>query len=501
MKPATLLSLVVLLIALERHALSQVEWERTFGGTNGEVATAVQPTTDGGYILVGEENSFGPLNAWYVIKLDAAGDLDANWPENPKSLFRSEGGGFATGVQETSEGGFVIAGAGHEPLSIVVTKLDGRGNLDTAWSENPKVYDRGIAWCLQPTSDGGFIVAGETRPENASRDVYLLKLDATGNPDPVWPVNPKTFGGQENDRAYCARQTSDGGYIVAGRASSFGARSDVYLIKLDPAGNLDPAWTENPKTFGGERGDRARDVRQTSDGGYLVAGDTHSLGAGSSDVYLIRLDATGNLDPSWAQNPWTFGGADGDSASSIVLTLDGGFVVAGGTNSVGAGIEGSQDLLLLKLDATGAIDRAWPDNPQVFGGVGSDFAQSVQQTSDGGYIVAGSTSSFGAGSSDAYVMKLGPSLRFQRGDGNGDGRTNIGDAVHSLQLLFVGAAPKMDCDRALDYNADLTLDVADALFLLLHLFRRESSPMEPFAECGLDTHPSPLTCVSFPACE
>ena len=91
--------------------------------------------------------------------------------------------------------------------------------------------------------------------------------------------------------------------------------------------------------------------------------------------------------------------------------------------------------------------------------------------------------------------------RFQRGDGNGDGRTNIGDAVHSLRLLFSAGAQKLDCDRALDYNSDLTLDVADALFLLLHLFRHESSPMEPFAECGLDTHPSPLTCVFFPACE
>ncbi|WP_448516707.1 hypothetical protein [Pseudothermotoga sp.] len=146
-----------------------------------------------------------------------------------------------------------------------------------------------IAYSIQQTSDGGYIVAGYTESFGAGgKDVYVLKLDADGNK--VWE---RTFGGSYDDIAFSIQQTSDGGYIVAGYTGSFGAGSgDVYVLKLDADGNK--VWE---KTFGGIHYDQANSVQQVSDGGYIVAGYTESFGAGIRDVYVLKLDKYGNTGP------------------------------------------------------------------------------------------------------------------------------------------------------------------------------------------------------------
>jgi len=198
----------------------------------------------------------------------------------------------------------------------------------------------------------------------------------------------KTYGGTYYDRAYSVRQTSDGGYIVAGWTWSFGGGGpDFFLIKTDASGNVQ--WA---KTYGGTGDDRAYSVQQTSDGGYIVAGYTYSLGAGGRDFFLVKTDANGNLQ--WAK---TYGGTGIDSTISVQQTSDGGYIVAGWTDSFGAG---SWDILLIKTDANGNVQWA-----KTYGGTDWDFAYSVQQTSDGGYIVAGITYSFGAGGSDFFLIK------------------------------------------------------------------------------------------------
>jgi len=197
----------------------------------------------------------------------------------------------------------------------------------------------------------------------------------------------KTFGGSDYDRVYSVQQTSDGGYIVAGYTRSFGAGGyDVFLLKTDASGNL--RWA---KTFGGSDWEGASSVQQTSDGGYIVAGYTYSFGAGG-DAFLLKTDASGNLQ--WAK---TFGGSDYEFAFSVQQTSDGGYIVAGGTYSFGAG---SYDVFLLKTDASGNLQWA-----KTFGEGSGDVAFSVQQTSDGGYIVAGWTWSFGAGYEDVFLLK------------------------------------------------------------------------------------------------
>jgi uncharacterized protein YuzE/arginine repressor len=230
-------------------------------------------------------------------------------------------------------------------------------------------WDRGYS--VQQTSDGGYIVAGWTTSFGAgSRDILLIKTDASGNVQ--WA---KTYGGTGYDEAYSVQQTSDGGYIVAGYTNSFGAGyDDIFLIKTDANGNIQ--WA---KTYGGTYSDWAYSVQQTSDGGYIVAGRTRSFSAGG--VFLIKTDANGNI--IWAK---TYGGA---GASSVQQTSDGGYIVAGWTRSFGTGWD--DDIFLIKTDANGNVIWA-----KTYGGAGDDVASSVQQTSDGGYIVAGYTRSFGA---------------------------------------------------------------------------------------------------------
>jgi hypothetical protein len=181
----------------------------------------------------------------------------------------------------------------------------------------------------------------------------------------------KTYGGTGDDRASYVLQTSDGGYIVVGDTGSFGADSiDIFLVKTDANGNI--IWA---KTYGGIVDEYAYSVQQTSDGGYIVAGETHSFGAGYYDIFLVKTDANGNI--IWAK---TYGGTNQDFARSVQQASDGGYIVAGYTGSFGAG----SNIFLIKTDANG--NRIWA---KTYRGAHLDHAFSVQQTSDGGYIVAG----------------------------------------------------------------------------------------------------------------
>jgi hypothetical protein len=198
----------------------------------------------------------------------------------------------------------------------------------------------------------------------------------------------KIFGGSDIDEGYSVAPTSDGGYIVVGNTSSFGAGgSDVYLLKIDAIGNK--KWE---KTFGGSGEDLGRSVSQTRDGGYVIVGTTYSFGAGSADVYLIKTDSEGNK--IWEK---TFGGKDFDFGDCVAQTRDGGYVIVGSTDSFGAG---KSDVYLIKTDSDG--NKIWE---KTFGGKDFDDGYSITQTNDGGYVIVGKTESFGAGSADVYLIK------------------------------------------------------------------------------------------------
>jgi len=236
---------------------------------------------------------------------------------------------------------------------------------------------------IQQTLDGGFIITGGT--ENfapTAPDVYLIKTDANG--DTMWT---KTFGGDSIDEGWSVQQTADGGYIIAGNTQSFGAASEsVYLIKTDAIGNI--LWS---KIYGGCCPQSAYSVQQTSDNGYIIVGETTSFGAGSSDVYLIKTNSIG--DTLWTR---TFGETGYDIGSSVQQTIDGGYIIGGFTCSFGIGC----DAYLIKTDFNG--NKLWAN---IYGGIQGETGNSVQQTSDSGYVIVGSTNSFGQGVEEVFLIK------------------------------------------------------------------------------------------------
>jgi hypothetical protein len=240
---------------------------------------------------------------------------------------------------------------------------------------------------IQQTGDGGYIVSGFTTSYGFGGGVFdgwIMKLDGSGSA--TWQ---KTYGGTGRDYVWSIQQTGDGGYIVAGDTNSFGAGGrDAWIMKLDGSGSA--TWQ---KTYGGTESDYAKSIQQTGDGGYIVAGDTNSFGAGDNDAWILKLDGSGSV--TWQK---TYGGTGYDYIGSIQQTGDGGYIAVGYTESFGAG---GRDAWIMKLDGSGSV--TWQ---KTYGGTGYDAVYSIQQTEDGGYIVAGETDSFGAGGRDAWIMKL-----------------------------------------------------------------------------------------------
>jgi hypothetical protein len=358
-------------------------WDKPFGGTENDTAISVRQTSDGGFIIAGSTFSYGPggSDAW-LIKTDKEGKLLWDRPYGGKS------DDSAVSVEQTSDGGFIMVGSTYSysagGCDVWVIKTDAEGNLDWDKPFGGKNNDYGVS--VQQTSNKGYIIAGTTFSWGAGgSDVWLIKTDITGTR--IWD---RTFGGRNNELAASVQETSDGGFIIGATSFSDDTGSDIWLIKTDFNGNklLD-------RSFGGPKNDSVSSVMETSDGGYIIAGTTSSFGAGGggSDVWLIKTD--NKLNKVWDK---TFGGVNDDSAASVAQTLDGGYVIAGTTYSYG---EGNSDIWLIKADNKG--NWMWD---QTFGGKNNDTGSSIQETSRNNYILAGTTNSYTAGGSDAWLLRV-----------------------------------------------------------------------------------------------
>ena len=364
------------------------EWDKTFGGANHDSAYSVQQTADGGYILAGWTASYGAGESdFWLVKTNSNGNKE--WDKTFGGTDRDG----ASSVQQTADGGYILAGTtnsyGSGYFDFWLVKTDSNGNKEwdkTFDGTGGPVASRDEAQSVLQTVDGGYILAGRTSSDDGYSDFWLVKTDSNGNKE--WD---KTFGlrGTLLDEEYSVHQTADGGYILAGNTFLYGAGgSDFWLAKTDADGNKE--WD---KTFGGIAQDEAAAVLQTVDGGYILAGFMISYILGPRDFWLVKTDADGNKQ--WDK---TFGGTDLDTASSVQQTTDGGYILAGTTNSYGGGHE---DFWLVKTDADG--NKQWD---KTFGGTGWDEPNSVQQTADGGYILAGRTKLYKDGDWDFRLIKV-----------------------------------------------------------------------------------------------
>lgn len=411
-----------------------IEWQKCLGGSQYEGAFDIQITADGGYIVTGFSNSNdGDVsgnnggNDFWVTKLDNTGSI----------LWQSSLGGSGTDqsyeIHATDDGGYIVAGmsqsylndgdvTGHHGGLFVsdywVVKLDGSGTLQ--WQKCFGGSTQDWAYTIKPTPDGGCIMAGDARSQDgdisdpwfSGADYWIVKLDDTGALQ--WE---KTLGGQNDERVHAIQLTPDGGYIFAGSTSSNDGDvtfnhggADFWVVKTDSLGTIQ--WQ---KSLGGSGVETANDIQLTPDGGYIVAGMTDSTDGdvsgfhGIEDGWIVKLDSIGTLQ--WQR---ALGGSSYESANHVQVTPDGGYIVAGYARSEDGDVAqniGFTDFWVVRLDLAGNIQ--WE---KTMGGSAGDQARAVRLTADGGFIVAGTTGSTNwdvsgnHGNYDTWLVKLAPDV-------------------------------------------------------------------------------------------
>ncbi|MFQ5906313.1 MAG: T9SS type A sorting domain-containing protein [bacterium] len=368
-----------MLIILAESLPAQLTFERTYGGVQADWGRSVLQTPDGGYVIAGctESSGAGGFDV-HLIKIDSLGDM--LW----EKTYGGSSDDLGYSVRQTTDGGYIVVGetqsfgAGWEDVYLVKTDAFG----DTLWQKTCGGASHDMGYSVEQTLDGGYIVVGASRSFAAGwYSVYLVKTDSLG--DILWQT---TSGGIDGDYGYSVHRTPDGEYVIGGETESFSVGlSDFWLIKTDFLGGV--VWDT---TYGGAADDHGYSLQPTLDGGYVFVGQSYSFGA-DADVYVIRTDSSGNV--LWDT---TYGSSSFDVGYSVQQTSDGGYVIAGRRESLGAG----GDVYLIKTDSSG--DVLWE---RTFGGSSDDVGYSVQQTLDGGYVIAGHTESFGAGGGDIYLIK------------------------------------------------------------------------------------------------
>jgi len=441
-------------------------WQKTFGGIKTEMLQGMDKTSDGGFIMAGytASSASGDVstshgkNDFWIVKINADGTLA--W----QKLFGGSGDETAQAIRQTSDGGYVVTGSTnsdngdvsghHSGNDVWVVKLDNAGNIQ--WQKCFGGSDDDLAYSLVTTSDGGCAVAGTTRSSDgdltdnhASGDYWLIKMDASGNLK--WQ---KTYGGSAYDFAHALVQSNDGGYLLSGYARSgdgdvvlaYG-QEDLWILKLDTKGNI--VWQT---TYGGTGGDGASSAQQTTDGGYIITGITHSWNGdvmdshGVHDMWLLKIDSTGKLE--WKE---CIGGSATDDANAVCQTSDGGFMLTGTCDSNDGDFtmnHGKHDFGIVKLNASGSIE--WQKS---VGGMQDEEPYSVMQSSDGNYVVAGYSSSNDKdvsgnhGGKDFWIVKISASVqKLFYADEDGDGYGNKQKQITACSAPTGYVADFTDCN-------------------------------------------------------
>jgi hypothetical protein len=274
-------------------------------------------------------------------------------------------------------------GAGGSDVMVAKTNKDG----DTLWTKTYGGALTDLGYNFTQMSDSGYLFCAMSSSWNGgtNSDAYLIRTNSNG--DTLWT---NSFGGADDESFYSAAELTPGGNIIAaGFTESFGAgANDVFIVKLNANGNL--IWA---KAFGAFSYDFMYSMLLTSDGKILITGSTLSSGAGNNDAMVMKMDTLGNL--LWTK---TFGSTDVDEAYFATETPEGNYLVCGST-AFGAG---NYDAWLLKLDSSGVL--FW--NKTYGGSAGVEDANYIVAAAGGNYILAGRTGSFGAGNDDFFLFNV-----------------------------------------------------------------------------------------------
>ena len=415
----------ITVIQREYLTLITKSWSNVFGGTENDFFYSAIQTPDGGYLAVGSQNSnngdasagHGGRDIW-VVKLDANGNkvweksYGGSTTENGASITKTTDGNYIiSGYSDSNDGD---ANGNHGYTDILVLKIDGSGNKLWQKMLGGSGFDHTANLNIISSADGGSVLAIETKSNDGDvsgnhgdYDVWVVKLDQSGSV--LWKT---ILGGSLEDSPNAITNSSDGGYVIAGQTLSIDGdvsgnhgSYDAWIVKID--GNGNKVWQ---KTFGGSNIDNAFAITRTSDNGYIVGGSTVSNDGdvsenkGGSDAWIIKIDANGNK--VWQK---TFGGSGNDAASSILQT-DLGYLVSAQTVSNNGDVTltlGGGDAWIFQIDANGAMVRQ-----KAFGGTAGDAGVTIFPTSDGSYIMVGSAASTDGdivgqhGKIDAWMMKF-----------------------------------------------------------------------------------------------
>jgi hypothetical protein len=406
-----------------------IQWQKCIGGTDEDVATQIQPTPDGGYIVVGSTKSTSASipnhGSWdiYVVKISSTGNIQ--W----QKCYGGSNTELGYSIANTNDGGYIIGGETNSQNGDVTGNTFSSANSH-AWLI--KITNTGViqwqkfinggqisssARSIIQTTEGGYLFVGSayntlTATSLNYDDAWVVKLTNTGTVS--WSAS---FGGNYHDRFQSVVQTTDGGFAIAGETASSdlpnyhtattGITFDFFIVKINSTGNL--VWQ---KLYGGADGDLALAIIQTKDGGFAVAGYNGGNGGdvtgnrGFDDAWLLKLNSTGNL--LWQKS---YGGSSNDDATSLVENADGSITIActaGSTDGDITNFINRRDYWILKTNGTNG-NIIWQKK---YGGSDRDDANSIKATADGGWIVAGNASFDGGdvtgnnGSTDFWILKL-----------------------------------------------------------------------------------------------
>ncbi|MFZ1635759.1 MAG: hypothetical protein WAT43_17870, partial [Chitinophagales bacterium] len=411
-----------------------IEWQNTIGGNDYEYLYAVEQTTDGGYILGGESRSelngdktevnVGSTSScdYWVVKISLTGSIE--W----QNTIGGTGQDHLYSIKQTSDGGYILGGNSTSGINgdktesnfggsfygdYWVIKLNSAGIIE--WQNTIGGPDEDKLKSIIQTNDGGYLLGGfsesgvggdKTEPSNGLDDFWIIKLNSAGSIE--WQ---NTIGGSGDDQVSVVLQNNDGNFIAAGHSISgiSGDKTegvvggtvyaDYWIVELNNVGDL--IWQ---KTIGGSSTDRLKSIKQTLDGGYIMGGySTSSISANKSesnygygDYWIIKLNVLREIE--WEN---TIGGTDIEELSELEQTTDGGYILAGSSESP-IGFDKTEmnfgptnhadDYWIVKLDADGTV--MW-DN--TIGGNKSDYLHAIAETVDGGFILAGNSESYASG--------------------------------------------------------------------------------------------------------